>query len=455
MHLPLNEIITTLQQISGTNAKLDFLRQNAKNELLQAYINATYEPRINYFLLPKFLDKANIDPLLGDGSMDQDLIRLLRDTLAGRKLTGNAARNWVINIYQNLKAAERPLLYMLLAGDLRAKVSTTGFNKVWPNLISETPYMRCGLPRDADLQKWLDEDDYFYGQIKADGTFTNFEASETGFSVYSRSGKVYPKEPFQSIYNNIRYAVTKPVVIHGEMLVFEGDRMLQRAESNGIMNSVAQGEDLPPGHHIEYHVWDIVDKDVFKKKGRGTALYEERLNDLQALIYGSGPAGQKFVKVIETVKIFSLDTLRNYYRQKLAQKQEGVIAKRRTAVWEDGTSVEQIKQKKEVEVELRIIGYRPGRGKFEGMVGSILARTEDMLLEVGVSGMDDKTRKVISDDRDGWMHSIITVRVNDVQAPSEETGGLYSLYLPRFIERRTDKDTANTLQEVIDQVEAA
>ncbi len=449
--MKLNELITTLQQIKGTNAKIDLLRQHEKDPLVVAYLNATYEPRINYFVRPDFLKKADINPLMGTAEFDQATIRSLRDQLASRALTGNTARNWLTNIYQHLAADQRPLLYMLLAGDIRAGVSGTAINKVWPNLLTYTPYMRCGLPRDTDLKKWFEEDGDAIAQIKADGTFTNFDVTDDNFMVYSRAGKVYPVAPFQAIYGQIKSEIDQPCIIHGEMLVFEDGKLMPRAEGNGVLNSIAQGDTLAPNQTIEFHVWDVIPKAAAVKKGTVKVPYEQRLKELTAIVGNSGGP----VKIIETVRVKSLEAAKVYYRQQLAKKQEGIILKRKSGLWEDGTSCDQIKFKKEAEVELRVIGFRPGRGKHEGTFGSLICRTEDMLCEVGVSGISDKLRAEINADREGWLQAIITVRVNDLMSPSEETEGLYSLYLPRFIERRFDKDTANTLAEVIAIIEAA
>ena len=75
-------------------------------------------------------------------------------------------------------------------------------------------------------------------------------------------------------------------------------------------------------------------------------------------------------------------------------------------------------------------------------------------LRVNVSGLDDALRNAISADREGWMGAIITVRSNTLLEPSK-SNSLFSLFLPRFVERRDDKTTADDLDRIKAQFEAA
>jgi DNA ligase-1 len=144
----------------------------------------------------------------------------------------------------------------------------------------------------------------------------------------------------------------------------------------------------------------------------------------------------------------------------LAAGKEGTIIKDGVAIWRDGTSKQQVKLKLEAECDLVIVGFTEGNGKNKATFGSIRAQTSDGLLEVGVSGFKDKkqkgmpTRSEINDMRKELLGTIMTVKFNDIMYPSED-GKLYSLFLPRYAEFRRDKTTADSLERVIEQYEAA
>ena len=107
-----------------------------------------------------------------------------------------------------------------------------------------------------------------------------------------------------------------------------------------------------------------------------------------------------------------------------------------------------------VDCDLKIVGYEEGKGKYEDSVGSVVAETSDELLQVSVSGFDDATRQLIHENREGLIGNVITVRFNNIMEPKEE-GEKYSLFLPRFVEFRTDKTEADSLERVKEQLQSA
>lgn len=106
-----------------------------------------------------------------------------------------------------------------------------------------------------------------------------------------------------------------------------------------------------------------------------------------------------------------------------------------------------------------MFGWNDGEGKNADMFGSLQCRTCDHLLEVNVSGFSDALRREIWENIDEWTGNgqggaIITVISNEILLPSQ-SNPLHSLFLPRFEERRHDKDKADSLQRVFEQFEAA
>jgi ATP-dependent DNA ligase len=131
------------------------------------------------------------------------------------------------------------------------------------------------------------------------------------------------------------------------------------------------------------------------------------------------------------------------FEEYLAEGQEGIILKDYKGIWENKRTKNQIKFKGELECDLKIVGIQPGTGKYEGMLGAILCESADGVVKVSVgSGFNDEHRKTLGDEIIG---KIVAVKYN---ARITNKEGDQSLFLPIFIEVRTDKDTADASKDI-------
>ncbi len=72
---------------------------------------------------------------------------------------------------------------------------------------------------------------------------------------------------------------------------------------------------------------------------------------------------------------------------------EGIMLRRIAADYQAGRSDDLVKLKKHQDAEAKVIGYRPGRGKYTGMTGSLLVRGEDGIEFAIGSGLTDALRQ--------------------------------------------------------------
>ena len=98
----------------------------------------------------------------------------------------------------------------------------------------------------------------------------------------------------------------------------------------------------------------------------------------------------------------------------------------------DGNMLNQRKWKPVRTVDCVVTGFTDGDGKYLGLVGSLLVSLGDREL-ARVSGMDDKTRILISDDEDAYLGRVVEVAYQYVG-----DGG--RLRHPRFVRFRDDKE---------------
>jgi len=83
-----------------------------------------------------------------------------------------------------------------------------------------------------------------------------------------------------------------------------------------------------------------------------------------------------------------------------------------------------------------------------------MTKTSDDLLEVNIPGIKDAMRKYIHEHADELIGTIVVVKFNNILPPTDNNTK-YSLFLPRFVELRSDKLIADSLEQVIDQYDSA
>lgn len=453
------QIIQNLRADNSRLAKESILNANVGNPLLVEFLRVTYEPKINFYITkvePDLLTKSMMWNMNPPRQFDLGVISEVVDTLHGRKKTGDAARLWLAEMYHNLDAEGQELLKILISRDVKAGISTTTVNKTWAALITQVPYMRCSLPSDTDLSKWPWKDGV-YSQIKADGMFANVTHQANGvITIESRAGSPFPLDAFEDLVKDIKNLIPVGYQLHGELLMQRDGKVLPREVGNGMFNSI-----LKVGHDPDavgctpiYEAWDLIPSIEAAVKNKYDEKYKERFQTLLELVEDQGEC----LKVIEYKIVHSLKEAYVHCKQAMDRKLEGTVIKHPDMPWADGTSKFQIKLKKEFTCELRVVGFNPAAAssKNANTFGSMQCESECGQLKVGVTGIKDDVRASIWKHRDTWIGKmIIEVTANGVMAPTKDTGGFHSLFLPRFNQARLDKMKADTLERIKQIEEAA
>lgn len=407
------------------------------------------DPTITYYI-------AKLPPAESHGTEEfGDPEWELLDKLMNRELTGNAALEAVRFSLHDLAPEDSEVLRRVILKDLRAGIGANSINTVFPGDIPDFSYMRCSLPKASNIDKW-DWSKGVFCQLKADGSFARVAHDADGnVRITTRQGNTYPDIPaLRTLTDDARWVFPAETETHGELTVWVNGELQQRSIGNGMLNSLQQGGDLPEGAEIRFDCWDQIPLSLAVPKGKCTTPYAERFKQLEVQVgFNSAVHSAKSIMLIESEIVHSKDEALCIYRSVLARRLEGVILKSPDMGWFDGTSKDCVKWKVEIDVDLSLVGFRPGEpGKrTEATFGALVCRTSDGLLEVGVSGLKREVEQDLWDRRDTVIGSVVCVRANGVMQPSEENA-LHSLFLPRFIELRDgDKYIADSLEDVINQ----
>ena len=450
------DTIMKIRATSSKNEKLAILQANTDDKDLKEFLRVCYEPSINFYVrkidgscgFQKAMDMKHGDFWAWGVNIIANMVHLL----GNRQITGNEAKQWVCTLHSLLSPPEQEMIQMLIDRDVRAGFSESTINKVWPGLITDPPYMRCSLPKDAKLSSF-DWDRGVFSQIKADGMFANLDIGRYGdVRLSSRNGSVFnvEVEGLTDLVVAAREAIKKSdqnVQIHGELLVINASTgaPLPRQESNGKLNALLKSGELDDGLEVIMECWDVIPADSAVAKGTCNTSYAMRFATLSTLLEGA-----ESLRLIETRRVHNMEEAMAHYREALSRGLEGTIIKNPSMIWKDGTSKEQVKMKVEFEVDLRVTGYVEGKGKAAGTLGALECESACGQLKVQVgSGFTDAMRADIWGRKD---LNIITVKANSIMPPTSKATS--SLFLPIFVEERLDKHEADTLERIQAQYES-
>ena len=422
-------IIESIAANSSTNAKQAIIELNKDNELLKRCFYYAYNPRFNFWI------KVSEFPKAGPEDISHDSFYVL-DQLITRRVTGNAARDVVNSYLMRLTKQAQEIFVRIIHHDLRCGASDTLASRVWKNLVPEYPVLLCGK-YDAKAETYLSKFENnvgFWCELKEDGGRLIVEVDPFGNVNYrSRNGN---KLDLFGVFDK-QFGAFSGMVFDGELVIIQKDGKPNRKLGNGFYTKAVRGTlTEKEAKQFTYKIWDCVPVEEYANKG--TMSYNTR----RQLIADAGFSGN--VSQVYGEKINTLEECMEFYSRMRTDGQEGAIIKVASAVWEDKRSKNYVKLKAVNDCDARCVGIEEGTGKYAGMIGSLKCETEDGLVQFSVgTGLKDDDRKK---DHSFYLNNIIECTYNEVISAKGKT--TKSLFLPVYKQVRTDKNVANTLEEL-------
>lgn len=426
-------ILNELRNTSSINQKIEILTQNKDNLELKDVLKSTYD-NINYYVTSKNL-QINWQKNSLNFSLNY-IINKFKSELSTRNVTGNNALSLVEELLNNAESQEIvDTSLLILDRDLKLGLGKTLINKVWKDLVKDTPYMRCGVFSEK-LAKKINFPAIC--QLKADGRFTYAIKNDNEVIFESRSGEL---TEFPLLKNE--FLKLADGVYVGELLV---KNISDRTIANGLINSLN-----PPHEAIYMKCWDMVKLDEYADARHETKMqresYQTRWDNLsKELIH----VNQDKLSVIDSVEVNSVSEALVLTSKWMNDGYEGSILKDTSLIFKDHTSNQQLKLKVEIELEVRITGFIEGKKgtKRENTFGSITFKTDDNKIVGSTSGFSDKLLKEFNEKRQELIGKVMAVKCNDILKANSD--GIHSLSHPRFVELRDDKDYTDTLERSLE-----
>jgi len=429
----ITSILNEFNESNSLNHKRNVCKKYKDNKLFIDVFTKTYD-KVKWTW---GITMNNIPEYTCNDTMKLETALLELERLNAREFTGNAAIIFLHNLLSNLSYNDASVIKMIINRDLRINFGKKEYNKIASkeHQCFLPTYMRC----DTYSNKTAKNISFpAVVQLKADGTYREFNVQDGIVTARSRSGEEYE---YPVIFEQMKDF--EDGIYTGELTV---RNITERSKGNGLINS-----DNPPHDDIVLELWDFISHAEYNKarlkdkKNPCETIYADRWDKLLEIVHVNKSFNN--VKLIPIQCVNNLSEALEQTSKWMSEGFEGAILKDWSGVFKDGTSKQQLKLKLEISVEMRCTGFQEGtKGtKREGKVGSIVFSNDEGTIQGRCSGFTDDELDYFTAHQSELIGKIMEVQFNDLT--KAEGNDYYALSHPRFIEWRNDKNETDTLEK--------
>ena len=271
---------------------------------------------------------------------------------------------------------------------------------------------------------------------------------DKGGCVSGNTGKVIYKKALMLAKNYIEPKTGKTMVdptgwwasekFDGYRAIWNGKEFLTRA-NNKITVPKWFSDLMPPGVALDGELWmgrgGFRDCGLFRKKvacsagwlkskvsfkvfdiPSSNALFEERMKELETLIRNRCKCNKHSklcpIQLAKQTKIKNITHLDKMFKSIVSQGGEGVMIRKPESRYESKRSNILLKYKVMHDTECKITGYKPGTGKYKGLLGSFECQLlKGSKVKFNVSGITDEIR--YNYKKTHPVGTVITIQYND------------------------------------------
>lgn len=162
----------------------------------------------------------------------------------------------------------------------------------------------------------------------------------------------------------------------------DGELWLARQQFAQILSTVSKQQPVnSEWQQLAYYIFEL-------PQAEGT--FTERIRMMQLLVQQQN---SPYLQLVPQFRVADRATLLATLTQLEQAGAEGLMLHHQDAHYKTGRSADLLKLKTYQDAEATVIGYRPGRGKYQGMVGALIVRTPEGLEFAIGSGLTDALRQ--------------------------------------------------------------
>jgi len=435
------KILSALESLTGNGSQKE--KQRLLSENLTEVMSYLLDVCFNPFVTTK-LHKLDLQPTPTGEFPGFEIFKSVMESLksapaANDNLRGQATA--LINSRLSEDSIEdrqlRDILMKIFTKRMNSGIGAKLINKALGKELIPDPSLMLATDDQKEVLGW----DKIYCEEKYDGVrVIAVGDKEKGFQFYTRAVNELDKTRLSSIERDLIQILHNSNIV--EEVFFDGELTdLNRKSVSGKVTQILKGT-APKGIDKEFmfNVFDL-EKSSVLKVGHGTTPFIERRKELEVLT--SFLPSNSQVKLARQWVVDSMEETQKIYGLIISLGGEGVILKPGHHVYECKRSKSWVKLKQVQDCDLEITGWYPGEGKREGFIGGFICTDSSRTLEVKIgSGFTDVDLKTLSANPDQWIGRVAAVQFNE---PITDKFGNRSLFLPRFIEVRSDKNQADDM----------
>ena len=475
--MTVKSVIDELNIENGSNYKIAVLKNHLNNELLHKVLKMTYD-KVKYNYGATLATVNKFTGIVHDHLISLDVaLDYIHDNICTRKLTGHAGSQYLADILTQVNDDDRFVLEHMIERKLPIGIGRTQINKVFKGLITKPAYMRCGVYNEKTRAK-ISHDIL---QLKADGTYREFNKLNDTVTTRSRSGEEYDYPILNETLKTF-----KDGIYHGELTIILTDELLEiltpqiqkidkknktnileeitkefeefkalkkeyilpRSTGNGLLKS-----DAVPHENIRLELWDYITHDEYDNavnRKVNVVTYKERFYSLKDIIEDKVlESAKNMIRLIPYILVENHEQVMKQVVIWMKLGYEGGVLKDWSMVFKDGTSELQLKIKLVISIEVRCKGFKNGStGKNKGLLTSIIFENDEGTIKGSCGGLSQSMLDQIRANPESFLEKVFEIECNDLT--KGRNNDYYALSHPRLSEWRDDKDETDTLERALE-----
>ncbi len=438
-------VLLAVESLTGNGSqkeKQKLISDNLSEEMLYI-LDVCFNPFITTKLHKLEMSNEIIEEEFPGFETFKDLIEDLKKAPAANDALRSRANHLINCTIKEEDLAEdinlRIILMKILTKRMNIGIGAKLINKTVGRELIPDPSLMLASDDQKEIVGW----DKIYCEEKYDGVRVIAKGNLNGFQFYTRAFNELDKTKLSGIESDLIKVLRDSETSHD--VFFDGELTdLNRKSVSGKVTQILKGtapDDIDKG--FIFNVFDVEKTEVLES-GKGSTPYLKRRQDLESLL-GFLPENSS-VKLARQWVADTMEEVHGIYDQIISLGGEGVILKCADHVYECKRSRNWVKLKQIQDCDLEIVGWYPGEGKREGYIGGLICTDASRTLEVRIgSGFTDADLKSLSQNADDLIGRITAVQYNETI--TDKFGGR-SLFLPRFIEIRSDKNLPDDMSSM-------
>ena len=421
-----NDFVDEMVVSASRKHKQDVLTKYKDDEVIKRYLKIAYDPYVVFGISTKKLNKMARPFDWFHAATVFELFDYLTNHNTGT-LEDIAACQEMMFCAAELDPTLECLLSDLICKDLSIGCDAKTINSVIPGLIPTFNVMLA--------EKYFDKPERVLGKTfavttKIDGGRIIAIKENGSVSFFTRAGQRY--EGLVDLEKEMTETFPEGTVLDGEITILNDAGIPSKeAYKKAMKITRSDGEK----HGLKMKVFDTLSIDEWRAQ-RSTTDYVTRRAVLDGLYFQPAIQRTYFEVLPELYRGNDPAKILELLDEAIANQEEGVMINICDAPYEFKRTTNLLKVKKMQTLDLQIIGFEEGSGKYSGTLGAILVRYKNgNTVKVG-SGFTDWLRTEIWNNQNKYWDRICEIQY--FEETTNQDGG-ESLRFPIFKDFRYDK----------------